>query len=231
MDGLPLTVVELDGTAVAPFDLPWLQLAVAQRAVVLLDWRRLAAGSGAAAAVAVRFAAVSMYMPGMAAPANQSSTSSTLAGAPALFDPHWAGAILFEPGAQPPPPQAAPLLSPALPGVAAAADANLLAARSWPPAPAPAATQFATLSFGFANDALGVNRGYVNGATYAPPAAGLAVPVLHSFLAAAPLAVPAALSGNVSGDALRPFLLPHNRVVELNIVNLDTGLHPFHRAS
>jgi hypothetical protein len=41
VDGLPLTLIELDGTATTPITLPFIYLNVAQRASFVLDWTQL----------------------------------------------------------------------------------------------------------------------------------------------------------------------------------------------
>ena len=44
----------------------------------------------------------------------------------------------------------------------------------------------------------------------------------------APLSVPSNLTYEIDGDAMKPFLLPLNRVIEVTINNMDNGEHPFH---
>ena len=219
VDGLAMTVVELDGTPVTPFDVPWLVLTIAQRAVVILDWARLHPAVAASPALFLRVTGLPMDT----GPGLQRSTAGTLfAGGAAVFDPRWVGTIEFVPGAVPSygtPPGAT---------VAAAADSNLLQAVSWPPVAAPNATQQVSLTFGFANDSLGVNRGYINNATFRLSPTALAVPILHSFMASSPLQAPTNLTGSLTGDGVNPLVLPFNRVVEVTINNKDIGEHPFH---
>ena len=221
VDGLPLTVVELDGTAVQPFDVPWLLVDIAQRAVVVLDWSRLHPAVASSPALTVRAVALGM----VGGPAN--STASTLglgSGPVTLFNKQWTGTIAFAPGAVP------SYVAPPGPTVPAPADLNLLAARSWPPEAARNATQVVDMTFGFAYDEVGVNRGYINNATHRPVAAAMVAPVLHSFMANQPLSAATNLTGGraIIGDAVNPFVLPFNRVVELLVTNLDAAMHPFH---
>ena len=225
VDGMPLTVIELDGVAIAPLVLPWLVLNVAQRASIVLDWSHMHPSLASASAVHIRVAAMAMYMDMAPSAGGMNSTTSTLAGAPVEFSTSWVGTIAFAAGAQPAyPAAAAPVLAAAPPQ-----EVNLLAARPFPAHAAPNATQFMSLAFGFANDPdSGVNMGFVNNVTYKLPPAALAVPLLRSFTLAQPLTVPSALSGTLAGDGLRPFVLPHARVVEVHIANYDNGEHPFH---
>ena len=233
VDGMPLIVVELDGVAVAPLKLPWLVLNVAQRASVVLDWSLMHPSLASQPAVRFRVSAMAMYaVPSFPTPLMApyigvvNSTTSTLLGTPAAFDPAWTGTIAFTAvGAT------VAYTDSDVPFQAASppTEMNLLPARSFPAQPAPNATQFLSLAFGFANDPVtGVNLGYVNNASYALSPAALAVPLLRSFTSAQPLTMPAQLSGVLRGDGLNPFLLPHARVVQVLISNVDTGEHPFH---
>jgi FTR1 family protein len=227
VDGLPLTVVELDGVAVEPLVVPWVVLNVAQRVSLVLDWSLMHPALAASPAVRFRVRVMSMYADMAMANASdpQPSTASMLAGAPVSFDYDWVGTIAFSPGAVPSYTDGdVPVLATPPP-----TETNLLAARPWPAHAAPDATQFLALTFGFGNDPdSGVNKGYVNNATYVLAPAAMAVPLLHSFTAHQPLGLPTALIGIITGDAVRPALLPHNRVVEVLLTNLDNGEHPFH---
>jgi iron transport multicopper oxidase len=225
IDGLPLTVVELDGQAVEPMDVPWLVLNVAQRAVVVLDWARLHPDVAFSPALTLRISAISMYLMDPNSPPSgpANSTSSTLAGAPTPFATDWTGIIAFTPGARPSY-GAPPVLSVPPPFETF----NLLAAVPVPALKAPEATVRMEVAFGFASDSMGVNRGYVNNVSYAPAPQALSMPVLYSALASQPLQVARNLSGVIIGDGMRPFVLPQNRVVEMLIINLDNGQHPFH---
>ena len=159
VDGMPLTVVELDGVAIAPLVLPWLVLNVAQRASVVLDWDRMHPSMASMTAVHVRISAMAMYSDLGPYGAAANTTSSTLAGAPVPFNTAWIGTLAFVEGASPGYEEGA------VPALAAAppAEANLLSARPFPAQEAPNATQILAFIFGFANDpTTGVNLGYVN---------------------------------------------------------------------
>ena len=227
VDGMPLTLIELDGVAVEPHDVPWLVLNVAQRASFVLDWTKVHPALAASPALLFRMRVMSMYHDMMDANATdpQPSTSSVLAGAPVIFDYEWTGTIAFAAGAVPSYADAdVPLLAAPPP-----LETNHLGARPWPAQSAPNATQFFALTFGFGNDPdTDVNKGFINNATYMLAPQALAVPQLHSFTAQQPLGLDAMLSGVITGDAMRPALLPHNRVIEVLITNLDNGEHPFH---
>ena len=230
VDGLPLTLVELDGTAVQPLDVPYVDLNVAQRAAVILDWSRLQADVAGSPALWFRVDA----MPSMYWSYDAASPDLGLYGSSTRqpFDPHWRGLIRFDgeggPAAQPNYTAAAPL------SVRPPRDTlNLLAARSWPPQPAPDATHTIALNVAVAFDGDYIRRGLINGA-YMPQhamAAQLAPPELYAY--ASPGGGPlsddeAPLSGTLRGAGNAPFVLPYGAVVEMTINNTDSGEHPFH---
>lgn len=222
VDGMPLSVIETDGFSVTPLDVPWVFIDVAQRVSVLLNWSRIDPSLSAAPALALRVTAVGMSGKGAAAAA--ASTASLLSGAATPFNPLWIGTVYFDGTVDAAPPSTTPPLL-ALP----APDANLMLAVPLPALAAPPATRTLDAWFGFANDASGVNRGYINNAAYALSPLAMAAPQLHTFLSVdQPLAVRSPLEGALIGDGANPFVLPIGAVVDLTLHNLDTGLHPFH---
>ena len=72
VDGVPLTVIEVDGTTVEPLDLPYVVLNVAQRVSFVLDWARMASSLVASPAVYIRVNA----MPGMYPSASRKEAAS-----------------------------------------------------------------------------------------------------------------------------------------------------------
>ena len=67
VDGVPLTVIEVDGTTVEPLDLPYVVLNVAQRVSFVLDWARMASSLVASPAVYIRVNAMPDMYPTCAA--------------------------------------------------------------------------------------------------------------------------------------------------------------------
>ena len=218
IDGLPLTLVELDGTPVEPMDLPYIVLNVAQRASVILDFSRMHPDVADSAALWIRMDAMPEMYPTYDATAPDLGLRGTAGGLP--LDTHWTGVLRFagEGSASVLPSYAAP---PVL-RLAPPAETNLLAARPVPAERAPEPSQRIYMEVVFAADASGVNRAYINGATHpgASPVA-LAVPMLHTYstLEGGPLSVPETLNGTLDGSATTPFLLPHGRVIEVMINN------------
>ena len=63
VDGMPLLLVELDGTAVEPMYVQYVQLNVAQRASFVLDWSLMHADVASSPSVWFRFAAMTNMYP------------------------------------------------------------------------------------------------------------------------------------------------------------------------
>lgn len=231
VDGMPLTVVELDNDPVQPYDVAYVPVDVAQRVAVLLDFRRLDPALASAAALWFRLG----LMP----------ASRVLYTDRGLEAPSFRGVISFA-GAGAAPTYA----SPPAPHVAPPSDANLLAARplaSLALAVPPPATHFlnVTMMFATVNNTLmqPVNRAFLNGHTTLPPRAPLLrSPLLFSFLVPAnepfPFPVNDAKSHILQAATAQPGLLPtnteghvvlpHGAIVEILVINVDEDSHPFH---
>ena len=107
------------------------------------------------------------------------------------------------------------------------AETNLVVARPYPPTKAPAATRFIYLEVVFQADDSGVNRAYLNGATFpGVTPAQLRSPMLFNTSYMASLPRPA--EQNLVCDSVTPCVLPFGEVIELLINNTDGGEHPFH---
>jgi iron transport multicopper oxidase len=233
VDGMPLTLVELDGTACEPMDVAALELNAAQRAAFVLDWSRLHADIVASPAIYFRVDSMPemyrSYDPG----APDLGLYGGSSGQP--FNPGWRGVIRFEedmrrsgatvmPNYTAPPPLA---LTPRVD------TPNLFAARSWPPEAAPAATHEIRLEVTVRYDENGVRRALMNGFTSPMDGAmgGTSVPELYPYTSASggPLSdEDAPLGGRISGSGASPFVIPLNAVVDVLINNTDGGEHPFH---
>ena len=230
VDGMPLTLVELDGVAVQPLDVPSVTLNVAQRCAFVLDFSRLHPDIADSPAIWFRVEAMPDMYPTFDPEEPDSGLVGTAGEQP--FSPHWAGLIRFTDSSDDA--AAAPTYSvpPAL-TLPSSADVNVQAARSWPPAAAPPATHSMYVEVVFQADALGVNRAYINNATFPMISPSqLTSPLLYAYTRAAadsPL-VTAVLPGRgaLVGSATSPYVVPFGAVVDIMINNTDGGEHPFH---
>ena len=117
--------------------------------------------------------------------------------------------------------------------VGPAPDVNLLDAVPLMPMSAPDRTKTMSLFLQFASDpATGVNLGYFNGIS-STHAMDVAVPLLFDYLAGT-AAVPDnvyptnGLINTIFYDGSARYYMPYASVVDLTIVNLDSGTHPLH---
>jgi iron transport multicopper oxidase len=232
VDGMPLTLVELDGTACAPLDVAALELNVAQRAAFVLDWARLHADVAASPAIWFHIDAMPAMYRSYAADAPDAGLYGSSSGQP--FDTTWRGVIRFEEDMRRLGAAVLPnyTLAPELNLPSRVDTPNLFAARSWPLAPAPAPTHDIYLEVSVSFDENGVRRALMNGATALMDAtAGVTVPELYAYTSAAggPLSdEDAPLGGRIHGSGAVPFVLPLDAVVDVLINNTDAAEHPFH---
>jgi FtsP/CotA-like multicopper oxidase with cupredoxin domain len=236
IDGMPLVLIELDGTAVQPLLLRSVTLAVAQRASVILDWSRLHPNVSASPALWIRVEAAREMYGAFDPAAPHDGLRGTAGGAP--LNTSWAGVVWFNDDVGGAPSYTAPpLLPPQGPGDTAARDANLLAASPARGGAVLPATHVIEYNVMFKANASGVNRAYVNGVTTnGPSQLLLGRPELHAAaldgVRAEASAVDGATSGGgvvrILGDAETPFVVPRGAVVDVLINNTDDGEHPFH---
>ncbi len=231
VDGLPLTVIEVDNTPVQPYEVAWALLNVAQRMSVLLDFSRLDAALAAEPAIWFRLQLA------------DAEREATLAAGVAL-PPAFRGAISFDGPTATPTYDAAPWTAQRF---APPSDDNMLAARPlWVAlATPPPATHTVNISLSFHSvtnsNGVTINHGYVNGRSLVPPrAALLRSPLLFSFLVPVnkpfPFAVNEAKQDILSAAAQQAgvilpdddghITLPHMAVVEMLLLNSDAREHP-----
>ena len=246
IDGVTMKVIEVDATEVLPYEVDHFVLNVAQRVSVLVDWSKLPAN---VSAVWLRVTAMaSMY------PVNISGfippyEVNTIGVQP--LNPAWVGTISFNPNVSavaydPTVPNAAgrPVTpAPAHPNP----DNNLLDARPEVPLAMPAPTHSLLLEIEFWVNSNGVNIAGFN--NISSPHAMNALPTLLKLmqpqLFGSPLDAAAAVSASsypmngatpgrtpalpgVHYNSAGQYLLPYGAVVEVTIVNTDTGEHPIH---
>jgi FtsP/CotA-like multicopper oxidase with cupredoxin domain len=230
VDGMPLILVELDGTAVEPMEVPFLEVNVAQRASFVLDWSRMHADVAASPALWFRVQA----MPHMYRSYNEDLPDLGLYGSAGgqPFNINWAGLIRFEEDAARAGAAAMPSYETPPAFETPPVDMNLQAARSWPPMPAPPPTHQMYIEFAFAVDEDGITRGYINGDTaHMAMGAQLLAPELYAYASRAggPLSDAATpLSGALHGSAAVPFVIPMDAVVDVLVNNTARGDHPMH---
>ena len=229
VDGVPLSIVELDATTVAPHDVPYILLNVAQRASFVLDFGRMATKLAASPAVYFRVQAMPMMYPTFSSSSTEAEgVFGTVSGDPLDFT--WLGVIKFTDSAVN---ATVPLYDPANPPhvtLAPQVETNLVAARPYPPSNAPNASRHLYLEIVFQADENGVNRAYFNGESWKlPPPAVLARPwLLNNTMISATAARLPGQGTELQCTAATGCAIPFGEVIEFFINNTDTGEHPIH---
>jgi len=225
VDGLNLTLVELDGVAVQPISMQSFTCNVAQRASFVLDWSTLRPDVAASPSLWVRV----NIMPEMYTDYVWNS-STNMSDMVVFYDPvnlTWTGLVSFAgEGGGLPTYDSAPYTADGM----RLMEINYLDAAPLAPSPAPAVTHVINITVEFFNDQYGVNRGYINNATfhgYGLPE--MTVPFLYNVMSPSGGPLPPQPGGSViTGDANTPFVIPYGAVVEVTVMNNDGGEHPFH---
>ena len=226
VDGMPLLLVELDGTAVEPVYLPYVQLNVAQRASFILDWSLMHADVVSSPSVWFRFAVMTSMYPQYDPYAPDMGLHGSVSHA--AFATEWTGLIHFD-GVEAVPSYQSP---PELTAWAKPKEVNLVAARSYPPMPAPNATHTMYMEMTMHDDDEGVHRWYINGETVkmldneqmmAPSLRALASGTSDEYT---DVGLPA--TGSLNGTAATPFVAPFMAVIDIIVNNTHRGEHPFH---
>ena len=217
IDGLPLTLVEVDGAAVQPLDLPYVVLNVAQRVSVILDFRRLHPDVAPSTALYIRVDGMPSMYPTYDEDDSDLGLNTTSGG---VLDIHWTGLIhfLLEGDQRGLPSYGAP---PVL-DLARPVETNLIAARPVSAVRAPEATHNIYFEVVFRADDFGVNRAFVNNATNPGiSSVFLAAPMLFPYLTAdgGPLFESLSLNRTLPGSASQPGIIPLNAGVEVLINN------------
>lgn len=169
IDGVGLSVVEVDATPVHPLTVPFVTLNVGQRVAFLVDWGALPTEEGGQplAAVFLRISAhTSMYPLDIRDPGSLPPYAKAIGAA--LLNPLFLGSIQFSPFPLKVQPTYTDPPSTPLGGLLLGhKDFNLMAATPVLPAPIPGPpTHQLYLELGFKDDEGGVNRGYFNGVTH-----------------------------------------------------------------
>ena len=240
IDGVALTVVEVEGTEVQPYTVSSIMLNVAQRTVVSVSFADLRARYPLIPAIYYRVTLVcdADFEEPFAPPYESNFTQFT----------NWTGIIhLDSPGSTSSPPYGTDNNDgPTLPvGTPAPLEMNLLDARpinydavrsGVAVGSIPSATQSLALEIIFQDDVWGVNRGYINNVTYDmthllaldPNSAAMTDSMMPTLYDAYISPAPSSTSTVIVGDGAGSYAIPYGAVLDVTLINKDTGEHPFH---
>ena len=231
VDGMPLTVIEMDGVPTKPFSLSYVPVNAAQRVSFILDWSRLPTSMKNSPSVIIRVKAYSTMYPiyDPTLPNNGLfATASRRA-----YNVEWNGRFLFNElkttnNGNPNYNTVIPPESSAKPP----SDSNLLQAKPLFNDPVPAPDLNMNYLIEFYEDNYNVNRPHINGfSNPGPSTEELSNPVLYQYMSngGGPLKEKVLPVGAwIEGDGITPFVLPFNRTVDVFLNNTDGGGHPVH---
>ncbi|CAF2695549.1 unnamed protein product [Rotaria sp. Silwood2] len=254
IDGLPLHVIELDQQDTVPYNVSSFALNVAQRVSFYIDLRELDSMYGPSSfsstnSIFIRIEAMTdMYPVDIL---NYVAPYATQRYAhPTFFNPLYLAILSLDSTNSMPiyePRDPTPILSMAnLPS-----DTNMLAARPFNQSNyvIPNATHYVNLVAKFALDDTGINRGYINDATYAflgnytrvKPTLIVGIkpvkkePLLHQMATRpntldlpSPRIQPGSPLPTIQNNGYGNYLIPYGAVVDIFLNNTDGGEHPFH---
>ena len=236
VDGMPLTVIEVDGNPVKPKDFASVTLNVGQRVSFILDWSRIDPSISALPAVTFRIKA---NPEGYRQYNFLDTTAYGLYGSTSgvKFNTRWKGQFQFIGETIP---EAAnngvyysySVLSLAIPKsrFPEPKDINLLEMEPLFPVVVPKKDLNMWYNISMQQDSGGVTRGLINNQAYAADV--LTHPLLYDYMSAngGPLQeLPSYSPGSyIQGDGVNPYVLPFNRTIDVKIVNHDGGHHPVH---
>ena len=232
VDGMPLTVIEVDGTPTVPFDVSYIVINSGQRVSFVLDWSKLPKSMKDSPSVFFRVDAIPDMYPTYDPKLPNNGLFGTASHSP--FNIHWTGKFTFSDKAGNPTYDVlAPPPSPAKPP----SDTCLLQAVPLFKNPVPPADLNLNYKIEFYNDKFGVNRPHVNGAQFPDfTPEQLQNPPLLQYMSAkgGPLTYlddpkkPLPKGSWISGSGATPFVLPYKRTIDVYINNTDGGEHPMH---
>lgn len=233
IDGVLMSIIEVDGTIVEPYPVSYFVLNVAQRVVVTVDWSTVPAEYdrvwvnviGIAEMYAIN---ITDYVP----PYEEASTDE-----PDEDDevqPFWKGTIRFSGQGTSLPVTTPDICSTCLSNPPS--DLNLLAVRPLHVYPAPDPTHTLYLEVVFQSDDDDVNKAFFNNVTL-PPQPFIKTPLLYSVSESPHLfnetAFPLDYSYDpnlevITGNGKGAYYLPFGAVIDILINNTDGGDHPLH---
>lgn len=234
IDGLPLLLIELDGSPVEPKWMASIKLFTAQRASVIIDWSQLNSSLMGKSSLWMRFELLPYIYPSYTrGQPNYGMVGSTTK---EFLNFNWKAIINLSPGTalRKPDYGQPPILT-----AAVAEDVNLLTVQPLYSYPVPVADHRIEMITQFYLDDDNVVRGYINEETfgsnpdYTPFAP--AKPLLFSLLDAGdnPYTVRSYYNSSLKqtvlkGDGAHPFVVPYGAVVDVYIDGKCCGAHPFH---
>ena len=236
VDGMALTVIELDGEPTVPFDVSYVIVNSGQRVSFVLDWSKLPKSMQNSPSVLFRVNAIPEMYPTYDPSLPNLGLYGTASGLP--YNIHWTGRFLFNElkssnNGNPTYNTLVPPSSPAKPP----SDANLLQVTPLFSKPAPSPDLNVKFLIEFYDDELGVNRPHVNGVRF-PDRTQQSVekPPLFQYMSkqGGPLTYlddpvkPLPKGSWIPGSGATPFVLPYKRTIDVWINNTDGGEHPMH---
>jgi iron transport multicopper oxidase len=227
VDGMPLSVFEIDAELVQPLELPFFEVNVAQRVCFKLDFSKLDKSLLLNSdSIYFRVEGIPQMYPTYDPLAPDLGLLGITTNQPLQL--LWRGIITFSDLNRPfvgVPSYSVPPVSALPPPL----DNNLLQARNLKVVRAPDPTLFVNYLVELKSDNTGVNRAYVNGYTFATTGTASA-PLLYQYLSpqGGPDMIPVIKNGFIQGNGETPFVLPYLSVVDIFINNTDGGEHPFH---
>jgi FtsP/CotA-like multicopper oxidase with cupredoxin domain len=234
IDGVVMSIVEVDGSAVEPYPVSFFSLNVAQRVVVEVDWSTVDLMYDrvwlTVNAIAEMYPInITGYIP------PYEDTDENDGDADDVVRPFFRGTIrLSSDGTSLP--TTTPSICPSCLGIAPS-DFNLLAARPVYVHPAPDPTHSLYLETVFDSDDLNINRAFFNGVTL-PPEPYVDTPLLYAVKESPKSFGPSAFNAAnysfdpelkaIGSNGKGAYYLPYGAVVDILINNTDGGDHPFH---
>jgi iron transport multicopper oxidase len=232
VDGMPLTVIELDGAQTQPFDVSHFVINTGQRVSFILDWTKLPASMTSSSSVLFRVSAIPDMYPTYNTSLPNFGLFGTASNSP--FNLYWTGKFFFtdlavnnngNPSYN--------VINPPRSSAGPPSDTNLLQALPLFALTVPPPDLNLHFIIEFFNDAQGVNRPHVNRAIYPGEThKELGSPVLYEYMSAkgGPLLENTTLpkGGWIPGDGANPFVLPYGRAIDVWFNNTDGGEHPMH---
>ena len=237
VDGMPLTVIEVDGIQTVPFDVSYVVINSGQRLSFVLDWSKLPSSMRTSPSVLLRVDAIPDMYPTFEDDEPNLGLYGSASGSP--FNIHWIGKFQFNEIASnsnngnPNYNVEKPPKSPAGPP----SDANLVQAVPLFPVPLPAPDLNVKFLIEFYDDDYSVNRPHVNGAIFPGfDDKSFNKPVLFEYMreeggeliGEEDLDDKLPAGSWIPGNATFPFVLPFNRTIDIWINNTDGGEHPMH---
>lgn len=235
IDGLPLTLIELDGVAVEPLDLSKIKLYTAQRASFVVDWSRLNSSITDSCSIYLRFEMDPSIYPQYDKNAQNFNIFGSTTNEPVDF--FWKGVVSFNDDKCAGSIQVPSYSESAVPVVNALNSINqniLEAIPVFKQIPPLATYNISIISQFYLVRDDGIVRAFINDGMFPSSSKYYPVkptqPMLYSIMTAdsPTLYSPTIIDGTIQGTGEVPFVLPYNEVIDIYIDGECCGAHPFH---